>query len=183
MDLKPTFFFYTLAWFRAIRLVEDPTHKLSPFILFFCFSIGLLAIHHSSSLTLCVFLFLTLCAKNPPHTHTHRQLAFIKNPYLEVLAETGSKIYMGRNCMNKSFCLVYTKLRKCLRNVTVAASELEKHFVVAPWPMLYKVQALWNEESTAVWEIETEWNPSLLPWLFVVVRRPYPSPHKQMVDS
>ena len=85
--------------------------------------------------------------------------------------------------MNKSFCLVYTKLRKCLRNVTVAASELEKHFVVAPWPMLYKVQALWNEESTAVWEIETEWNPSLLPWLFVVVRRPYPSPHKQMVDS
>lgn len=79
--------------------------------------------------------------------------------------------------------LVYTQLRRCLRNVTVAASELEKHFVVVPWPMLYKGQALWNEESTAVWEIETEWNPSLLPWLFVVVRQPYPSPHKQMVAS
>lgn len=90
---------------------------------------------------------------------------------------------MGKNCMNKRFSLVYTKLRKCLRNGTVAASKLEKHFVVVPWPMLYKVQMLWNEESTAVWEIETEWNPSLLPWLFVVVRLPYPSPHKQMVAS
>lgn len=73
--------------------------------------------------------------------------------------------------------------RKCLRNATEAASELEKHFVVVPWPMLYKVQTLWNEESTAVWKIETEWNPSPLPWLFVVVRLPYPSPHKQMVTS
>lgn len=35
----------------------------------------------------------------------------------------------------------------------------------------------------AVWEIETEWNPSLLPWLFVVVSLPYPSFHKQMVAS
>ena len=70
--------------------------------------------------------------------------------------------------MNKRFWLVYTELRKCLRNVTVAANELEKRFVVVPWPMLYEVQALRNEESTAVWEIETEWNPSLLPWLFVV---------------
>lgn len=57
--------------------------------------------------------------------------------------------------MNKRSCSVYTKIPKCLRNVTVAASELEKHFVVVPWPMLYKVQTLWNEESTAVWEIET----------------------------
>lgn len=90
---------------------------------------------------------------------------------------------MGKERMNKRFCQVYTKLRKCLRNITVAASELEKRFVVAPRLMLYKVQTLWNEESSAVWEIETEWNPSLLPWLFVVVRLPYPSPHKQMVAS
>lgn len=39
------------------------------------------------------------------------------------------------------------------------------------------------QSPSAVWEIETEWNPSLLPWLFVVICLPYSSPHKQMVAS
>lgn len=68
--------------------------------------------------------------------------------------------------MNERFCLFYTELRKCLRNVTAAARER--------CAVLYQVQ-------TAVWGTETEWNPSLLPWLFVVIHPPYPSSHKQMV--
>lgn len=158
-------------------------------VILFCFSVFLLVCWQCLTVSsFCPMIGSLLYAvSKSKESSTSRNLPPIsikkekKKTYLEIVVETGSKIYICKDWMNKRVCRVYTKLRKCLRNVTVAASWLEKHFVIVPWLMLYNVQMQWNEVSTAVWKIETEWNPSLLPWMFVVDRLPYSSPCKQMV--
>lgn len=148
------------------RWLEDPLINL---FYFSVFRVVLFSIHHLKlSLSLWVFLFLT----------TASQLAFINESlYLEVVAETGSGIYMGGNCMNRKFCLVHTNPSRCLRNVPA-----NWRSTLSLWTRSVRGPTLqWG--VYAVWEIETEWNPSLLPWLFVVISLQYSSPHKQMVAS
>lgn len=96
-------------------------------VLLFCFSVFLLVCWQrpTASSFLSVFCYLLYAVFKDKESSTSRTLLPIiikKKSYLKVLLETGSTIYICKNWMNKRVCQVYTKLRKCLRNITVTAN-------------------------------------------------------------
>lgn len=96
-------------------------------VLLFCFSVFLLVCWQrptaSSFLSvICYLLYAVFKDKESSTSRTLLPIIIKKKSYLKVLLETGSTIYICNNWMNKRVCQVYTKLRKCLRNITVTAN-------------------------------------------------------------